>query len=117
MTGHERANTITVVNLLREAQFLYGSNGKGDHEAARRICEVLDQDPFLPGAIRLKTLVLLILLEQDRVAINNILQRAENLYTALVKLHPKVALQLPMKSSLRCASRSTSLLLTKKRTR
>ena len=51
---------------LREAQFLYASNGKGDHEAAKRVYEILDQDPFLPSATHLKMLVLLVLLEQDR---------------------------------------------------
>ena len=56
---------------------------------AERLCDELLADDLLPAGLRLKVLVLKMNLEQDIDEIEKLIQETENLYSLVIRYHPK----------------------------
>jgi hypothetical protein len=90
LTSAEREETNTILDQLRDAQVLWSIGRTSAQQAqASKICDELLAKPHLPSIIRLKTLLLLISIEQDTIMINDLLESALSLYSVTVRLNPR----------------------------
>ena len=86
LTDQESADTERLVNLIREAQCLYTL---GHEDDAEELCDELLADALLPAGLRLKVLVLKMSIEQDIDEIEKLIRETENLYSLVIRSHPK----------------------------
>jgi len=95
ITEEQFADTLEVWDLFREAQYLYLRNQNGDREQARRVCDELMKDIWLPRLLRLKVLVLVMSLEYDKPSpkLFNLYAELETLYAVTLKYYPRGLLE------------------------